>query len=64
MIKPHMEVVCVIDICQNEHLDHRKKALEEVKMACIQVGASLSHIQVCIPSYAQGSKMHNNVLLL
>ncbi|XP_050305301.1 mitogen-activated protein kinase kinase kinase 15 isoform X2 [Anthonomus grandis grandis] len=45
MTKPHMEVVCVIDICQNENVAQRKKALEDVKMACIQVGASLSHIQ-------------------
>ncbi|XP_060523594.1 mitogen-activated protein kinase kinase kinase 15 isoform X2 [Cylas formicarius] len=45
MIKPHMEVVCIIDICQSEHLPHRKKAFEEVKLACLQVGASLSHIQ-------------------
>lgn len=48
MTKPHMEVVCVIDICQTENLAQRKKALEEVRMACIQVGASLSHIQVCL----------------
>lgn len=52
MTKPHMEVMCVIDIfSQNEHLDQRKKALEEIKMACIQVGASLSHVQVCIFMY-------------
>ncbi|CAG9769222.1 unnamed protein product [Ceutorhynchus assimilis] len=45
MTKPHMEVVCIIDICQNENLAQRKKAFEEVKMACIQVGANVSHIQ-------------------
>ncbi|XP_066150491.1 mitogen-activated protein kinase kinase kinase 15 isoform X2 [Euwallacea fornicatus] len=45
MTKPHMEVVCVIDICQSENLTQRKKALEEVKTACNQVGATMSHIQ-------------------
>lgn len=41
-----MDVVCVIDMCQIDHLDDRKKALEEVKQACLQVGANLNHIQV------------------
>lgn len=45
MARPHMDVVCVIDNCQLENLEHRKKALEDVKQVCQQVGASLSHIQ-------------------
>lgn len=43
--KPRMEVVCVIDIYQNENLASRKRALDEVKLACAQIGAGLSHIQ-------------------
>lgn len=46
MIKPHMDVVCVIDICQSDNLNQRKKALDEVKLACFQIGANLNHIQV------------------
>ncbi|RZB39511.1 mitogen-activated protein kinase kinase kinase 15 [Asbolus verrucosus] len=45
MTRPHMDVVCVIDICQSGNLSHRKRALEEVNQACLQVGASLNHIQ-------------------
>uniref|UniRef100_A0AAR5P235 mitogen-activated protein kinase kinase kinase n=1 Tax=Dendroctonus ponderosae TaxID=77166 RepID=A0AAR5P235_DENPD len=45
MTKTHMEVVCVIDICQSQNLADRKRALDDVQTACIQVGASLSHIQ-------------------
>ncbi|KAJ8919071.1 hypothetical protein NQ315_016978 [Exocentrus adspersus] len=45
MIKPHMDVVCVMDVCQSDNLTHRKKALEEVKQACMLVGANLNHIQ-------------------
>lgn len=46
MTRPHMDVVCVLDICQSGNLNHRKKALEEVKQACMQIGAKLNHIQV------------------
>jgi mitogen-activated protein kinase kinase kinase 5 len=46
MTRPHMDVVCVIDICQSGNLAHRKKALDEVNQACVQVGATLNHIQV------------------
>nr|CAH7714390.1 unnamed protein product [Callosobruchus chinensis] len=45
MVKPHMDVVCVIDICQTDNLLQRKKALEEVRLACLQIGANVSHIQ-------------------
>lgn len=46
MTKPHMDVVCVIDVYQSENLLQRKKALEEVKLACFQIGANLNPIQV------------------
>ncbi|KAJ8982255.1 hypothetical protein NQ317_018644 [Molorchus minor] len=45
MTKPHMDVVCVIDLCQSDNLIQRRKALEEVKLACLQIGANLNHIQ-------------------
>lgn len=48
MTRPHMDVVCVIDICQSGTLINRKKALDEVRQACLQVGATFNHIQVSI----------------
>lgn len=49
MTRPHvMDVICVIDICQSGNLNHRKRALEEVRQACLQIGARLNHIQVTI----------------
>ncbi|XP_017781301.1 PREDICTED: mitogen-activated protein kinase kinase kinase 15 isoform X2 [Nicrophorus vespilloides] len=44
--KPEMDVVCLIDICQNANLGNRKKAFEEVQQACSMVGANLMHIQL------------------
>lgn len=41
-----MDVVCVIDVYQNENLIQRKKALEEIKLACFQIGANLNPLQV------------------
>lgn len=46
MTKSRMEVVCIIDVCQNENLLHRKKALDEVRNACNLIGANLIHTQV------------------
>lgn len=46
MTRPHMDVVCVIDICQSGNLSHRKRALEDVRQTCLQIGAKLNHIQV------------------
>lgn len=40
-----MDVVCVIDLHQPEHLQHRKRALEEIKQACSLVNANLHHVQ-------------------
>ncbi|KAJ4441945.1 hypothetical protein ANN_11809 [Periplaneta americana] len=40
-----MDVVCVIDLHQPEHLTHRKRALEEVRQACVLVNANMNHIQ-------------------
>ncbi|KAK9881035.1 hypothetical protein WA026_014378 [Henosepilachna vigintioctopunctata] len=45
MARPHMDVVCVIDMCQIDHIADRKKALDAVNQACLQVGANLNHIQ-------------------
>lgn len=41
-----MDVVCVMDACQSGGLAQRKRALEEVRVACTQIGANLNHIQV------------------
>lgn len=40
-----MDVVCMIDIWQNDNLQ-RKKALEAINLACTQIGANFSHLQV------------------
>lgn len=40
-----MDVACVLDLQQTEHLIQRKKAFEEVKQACSLVNAKLHHIQ-------------------
>jgi mitogen-activated protein kinase kinase kinase 5 len=45
--RPRMDVVCVIDVHQPEHLTHRKRALDEVRQACVLVNANMNHIQVC-----------------
>ncbi|XP_076252318.1 apoptotic signal-regulating kinase 1 isoform X2 [Rhynchophorus ferrugineus] len=46
MTKSRMDVVCIIDVFKNEmNLLHRKKALDEVRIACNLVGANLNHIQ-------------------
>lgn len=45
--RTHMDVVCVLDICQSGNLAHRKRALEDVRQACLLVGANMNHIQVC-----------------
>ncbi|PSN44121.1 Mitogen-activated protein kinase kinase kinase 15 [Blattella germanica] len=43
--RPRMDVVCVIDLHQPEHLAHKKRALEEVRQACALVNANMNHIQ-------------------
>ncbi|CAH0386318.1 unnamed protein product [Bemisia tabaci] len=43
--RPKMDVVCVIDLTQLEHLPARKRAFEEVKQACSLVKADLQHVQ-------------------
>ncbi|XP_043223574.1 mitogen-activated protein kinase kinase kinase 15-like isoform X4 [Amphibalanus amphitrite] len=40
-----LKVVCVIDLQSHERLQHRKKAWEEVKLACRDSNANCSHIQ-------------------
>ncbi|XP_046393431.1 mitogen-activated protein kinase kinase kinase 15 isoform X2 [Ischnura elegans] len=44
-VRPRMDVVCVLDLHQAEHLFERKKALDEVKHACALVNANCHHIQ-------------------
>ncbi|XP_012283349.1 mitogen-activated protein kinase kinase kinase 15 isoform X2 [Orussus abietinus] len=43
--RPRMDVACVLDLQQPELLTHRKKALEDVRQACILVNANMHHIQ-------------------
>lgn len=44
--RPKMDVACVLDLQQPEHLAQRKRALEEVRQACNLVNANMHHIQV------------------
>lgn len=44
--RPRMDVACVLDLQQPQHLAQRKKALEEVRQACNLVNANMHHIQV------------------
>ncbi|KAF5298256.1 hypothetical protein FQR65_LT09767 [Abscondita terminalis] len=44
-IRAHMDVVCVLDICHSTNVAQRKKAFEEVRQACLHVGANANHIQ-------------------
>ncbi|KAK9506900.1 hypothetical protein O3M35_008749 [Rhynocoris fuscipes] len=43
--RPKMDIVCVIDLVQQQNLNHRKRAFEEVNKACIPLNANLLHIQ-------------------
>ncbi|CAL1686023.1 unnamed protein product [Lasius platythorax] len=43
--RPRMDVACVLDLQQSEHLAQRKKALDEVRQACNLVNANIHHIQ-------------------
>ncbi|XP_017889680.1 mitogen-activated protein kinase kinase kinase 15 isoform X2 [Ceratina calcarata] len=43
--RPRMDVACVLDLQQSEHLAQRKRALEEVRQACNLVNANMHHIQ-------------------
>lgn len=44
--RPRMDVACVLDLNQVENLSQRKRALEELKQACLLLNAELHHIQV------------------
>lgn len=46
--RPRMDVVCVIDLNQNDMLNSRKKAFEEIKAACLSVVATCHHVQVSL----------------
>lgn len=41
-----MDAVCVIDLHHSDHLNHRKKAFDEVRQACTAVNANCHHVQV------------------
>ncbi|XP_033214857.1 mitogen-activated protein kinase kinase kinase 15 isoform X2 [Belonocnema kinseyi] len=43
--RPRMDVACVLDLQQPEHLAQRKKALEEIRQACNLVNCKMHHIQ-------------------
>ncbi|XP_014475481.1 PREDICTED: mitogen-activated protein kinase kinase kinase 15 isoform X1 [Dinoponera quadriceps] len=43
--RPRMDVACVLDLQQPEHLAQRKRALDEVRQACNLVNANIHHIQ-------------------
>ncbi|XP_043471010.1 mitogen-activated protein kinase kinase kinase 15 isoform X1 [Leptopilina heterotoma] len=43
--RPRMDVACVLDLHQPEHLAQRKKAFEEIKHACNLVNAKMHYIQ-------------------
>ncbi|XP_043275443.1 mitogen-activated protein kinase kinase kinase 15 isoform X2 [Venturia canescens] len=43
--RPRMDVACVLDLQQPEHIAQRKRALEEVKQACNSVNSDMHHIQ-------------------
>ncbi|XP_029659595.1 mitogen-activated protein kinase kinase kinase 15 isoform X2 [Formica exsecta] len=43
--RPRMDVACVLDLQQPEHLAQRKKTLDEVRQACNLVNANIHHIQ-------------------
>ncbi|XP_075217555.1 apoptotic signal-regulating kinase 1 isoform X2 [Lycorma delicatula] len=45
LVRPRMDMVCVVDLHQAEHLANRKRALEEVKQACNLVNANFHYIQ-------------------
>ncbi|CAH0558775.1 unnamed protein product [Brassicogethes aeneus] len=45
IMRPHVDVCCIIDTIQIDNIANRKKALEEVKQACLLVGANFNHIQ-------------------
>lgn len=44
--RPRMDIACVLDISQTTNLAHRKRALEEVRLASELVNANLHHIHV------------------
>lgn len=46
--RPRMDIACVIDATQTTNLSHRKRALEEVRLASELVNANLHYITVRI----------------
>lgn len=46
--RPRMDIACVLDVNQSVNLGHRRRALEEVRLASDLVNANLHHIHVRI----------------
>lgn len=44
--RPRMDIACVLDISQTSNMAHRKRALEEVRLASELVNANVHHIHV------------------
>lgn len=45
--RPRMDIACVLNVTQSSNLAHRKRALEEVRLASDLVNGNLHHIHVC-----------------
>lgn len=44
--RPRMDIACVLDVTQSTNIAHRKRALEEVRLAADLVNGNLHHIHV------------------
>ncbi|XP_044005267.1 mitogen-activated protein kinase kinase kinase 15 isoform X2 [Aphidius gifuensis] len=44
-VKQKIQVVCIIDLQQNENQYQRKRALEDIKQACLLINATLNYVQ-------------------
>lgn len=49
--RPRMDIACVLDVTQSTNIAHRKRALEEVRLAADLVNGNLHHIHVSFFSY-------------
>lgn len=46
--RPRMDIACVLDVSQTSNMAHRKRALEEVRLASDLVNANVHHIHVSL----------------
>ncbi|KAI8422668.1 hypothetical protein MSG28_006439 [Choristoneura fumiferana] len=44
--RPRMDIACVLDVTQSTNIAHRKRALEEVRLAADLVNGNLHHIHI------------------